>query len=334
MKRGLSIAASMLVALAGVASAPQAAAKEAAAKEAATSGANAATPLRVAILGDRTGLARPGVFETAVDRVRQMRPDLVVMVGDLIEGYSSDPAEIKREWSEADAMLAGLEAPFVLVPGNHDISNDAMAAAWRKRRGAPWSSFVRGDILFLALNSDDPPMPMPPAMETGFRQMAKRMLTDPAGAVAAIAAAPPPSAADIAALKRVEQARIGAEQIAYVRRALAANPDVKWTVVLIHKPAWHDPASGFDKIEALLADRSYLVIAGHMHRYSHEKRLGRDYIIMGPTGAVPPHDAPNEKDRIGWLTLGAGDPAFLTIDLEGISGLDGPQPARAPSHEH
>ena len=75
----------------------------------------------VAILGDRTGLAVPGTFEKAVDRVNGLRPDLVLMVGDLIEGYTEDAAEIEQEWREADAMVARLEAQFAMVPGNHDI---------------------------------------------------------------------------------------------------------------------------------------------------------------------------------------------------------------------
>ena len=280
--------------------------------------------LRVAILGDRTGLARPGVFEKAVQQVNLLRPDLVVMVGDLLEGYTADGGEITREWEEAEQTVAGIEAEFIWVPGNHDLSNAAMLTEWRSRRGAPWFSFVRKDILFVMLDSEDPPQPMPPKMEDAFRKTAGRMRVDPVGAATAISNSPPPSTEDLEALRKVERSRISRDQVDFVRRTLAEHQDAPWTVVVIHKPAWKEGNRQFADIERLLSGRNYMVIAGHEHEYSHERRFGMDYIVMGPTGALPPRTGPLSTDRMGWLTLGGRHPEFATVLIDGIAGRKGP----------
>src|SRR2546421_7210353 len=54
---------------------------------------------RFAFVTDRTGGARPGVFERAVAQLNLLQPEVVVSVGDLIEG-SDKPAELDRQWTE------------------------------------------------------------------------------------------------------------------------------------------------------------------------------------------------------------------------------------------
>ena len=47
---------------------------------------DAADGFRFAIVSDRTGGARPGVFERAIDELNLLRPEFVISVGDLVEG--------------------------------------------------------------------------------------------------------------------------------------------------------------------------------------------------------------------------------------------------------
>ncbi len=47
--------------------------------------------------------------------------------------------------------------PFFYAPGNHDISNPVMVEKWRQRRGQPYYHFVYRDVLFLVLDTEDPP---------------------------------------------------------------------------------------------------------------------------------------------------------------------------------
>ncbi|HRI88554.1 MAG TPA: metallophosphoesterase, partial [Candidatus Hydrogenedentes bacterium] len=79
-----------------------------------------------AIVSDRTGGARPGIFETAVEKVNLMQPEFVMSVGDLIEGHKEDMVQVEKEWAEFRDIIAKFEMPFFLVPGNHDMKSNAM----------------------------------------------------------------------------------------------------------------------------------------------------------------------------------------------------------------
>ena len=111
-----------------------------------------------AIVSDRTGGARPGVFEEAIQKLNLLQPEFVMSVGDLIEGYSKDRAEIDSQWNEFQGFIKKLEMPFFYVPGNHDYSNPEMAKAWQERFGRDYYSFVYRDVLFVCLNSQEPEM--------------------------------------------------------------------------------------------------------------------------------------------------------------------------------
>lgn len=109
-----------------------------------------------AIVSDRTGGARAGVFEDAIRKLNLLQPEFVMSVGDLIEGYSTDEAEVNAQWDEFQDFIRELEMPFFYVPGNHDQSNPVMARLWRERFGRSHYSFVYRDVLFLCLNSQEP----------------------------------------------------------------------------------------------------------------------------------------------------------------------------------
>lgn len=108
-----------------------------------------------AVVTDRTGGHRPGVFLDAVHKLNLLQPEFVMSVGDLIEGYTEDTLRLLREWDEFDGFVSELEMPFFYVPGNHDITNKVMDAVWKERLGPTWYSFVYQDVLFLCLNSED-----------------------------------------------------------------------------------------------------------------------------------------------------------------------------------
>lgn len=117
---------------------------------------NAAVPMRFAVVADRTGGHRPGVFREAVAALNLLAPDFVMSVGDFIEGYTTDATELERQWDEFNAIIGNLEPEFIRVPGNHDLSNQESHAIWNDRFGPTFSAFVRDRCLFLCLNSEDP----------------------------------------------------------------------------------------------------------------------------------------------------------------------------------
>lgn len=110
-----------------------------------------------AIVTDRTGGHRPGIFEDGVRKLNLLRPEFVMSVGDLIEGYEEDLREVYSQWDEFQGFVAQLEMPFFYVPGNHDISNATMEKIWIERFGRKYYHFVYRDVLFLCIDSEDPP---------------------------------------------------------------------------------------------------------------------------------------------------------------------------------
>jgi len=115
------------------------------------------------IIGDRTGGANAqGTFKMAMDQINLLQPEFVINVGDVIEGYSDDKAELHAEWDDVDKMLNTLEMPFFRTPGNHDIANKTAQAVWRERHGATYYYFVYKDVLFMILDSEDGSRPAPP----------------------------------------------------------------------------------------------------------------------------------------------------------------------------
>jgi hypothetical protein len=118
---------------------------------------NDPSEFQFAIVSDRTGGQRPGVFRRAVNVLNLLQPQFVLSVGDLVQGYTEDPTVVASQWREFDAEVGRLEMPFFYVPGNHDLANSYMTQAWRERYGRRHYDFVYRDVLFLVLNSDDPP---------------------------------------------------------------------------------------------------------------------------------------------------------------------------------
>ncbi|MFC2172044.1 metallophosphoesterase [Acidobacteriota bacterium] len=106
------------------------------------------------ILGDRTGGAQPGVYESIVNEVALLDPDMVITVGDQIEGYTEDEALLNSQWDEYFGILEALKMPVYLIPGNHDILNDVMEKVWRKRIGKPpYYSFNFEKVHFVVLDT-------------------------------------------------------------------------------------------------------------------------------------------------------------------------------------
>lgn len=110
-----------------------------------------------AIVTDRTGGCRAGVFRKAVTQLNLLQPEFVMSVGDLIEGYTENHDTLSQQYDEMDEILSNLEMRFFRVPGNHDISNDVMLNMYHERYGLPYYHFVYKNVLFLVISTEDPP---------------------------------------------------------------------------------------------------------------------------------------------------------------------------------
>ncbi len=275
---------------------------------------------RFAIVADRTGGHRPGVFARAMKQVNRLQPEFVLCVGDLIEGYSEDPAKIEAEWEEVEAMVDRLAMPFFYTVGNHDVSNPRMREAWRARHGREYWAFVYRDVLFVSLSTEDPPIELPPDVIARMERFERLMNEDPAAVERMIAA----RASDGPPAELPTPIAISDAQVDFVARTLAAYPHVRWTIVLMHKPAWKESDPAFQRIESLLVDRPYTVVAGHEHAYQHYVRHGRDYFVLGTTGGVWLSRGPGAMDHVMWGTMTDSGPILVPLRLDGILDASGP----------
>jgi 3',5'-cyclic-AMP phosphodiesterase len=116
-------------------------------------GAAAPESFRFAILGDRTGEARPGVYEQVCKEAAAGQPAFVVSVGDTIQGMDGRIAE--AEWREAAQILQVFRGiPVYLASGNHDIWSPASESLFRQYAGhPPHYSFDYGTAHFTVLDN-------------------------------------------------------------------------------------------------------------------------------------------------------------------------------------
>ena len=202
-----------------------------------------------AIIGDKTGggYDKWHVFDRAIDEINVLKPDFAIMVGDLIQGYTDDKAQVAVEWKEFWQHQSDLIIPFLPLPGNHDITNPMMYDYWQKHLGRTYSAFTYKDCLFLLLNTEE-------------------KHSQPEGSEGWTAT------------------WFGDAQVAYITDELAQHTEVRHTFVMLHKPAWLHEDSGWSQIEEALADRAYTVFAGHYHNLTLHTRNDRRYFVLGATG--------------------------------------------------
>jgi len=285
---------------------------------------NSAETFQFVIIGDRTGGANVlETFDTAMHQINLLQPEFVINVGDLIEGYSDQATDLNAEWDEVDSMLNTLDAPFFRTPGNHDISNKTAQGVWLDRYGVTYYSFVYQNVLFLVLDSEDNSRPAPPpGMKEKIELYNRLQVEDPAKAQAMLAEFMSDEAVIAGLSKPVE---FSEEQISWIRKALEAHADVRWTFVFMHEPCWEKPSDSFKRIQALLKDRDHTMFGGHLHYYDYDNIDGYEYITMGPAGASFHHEGPGNVDHIMWVTMTDKGPQFANIALKGLfdrKGLD------------
>lgn len=110
-----------------------------------------------AVVGDKTGggLENWPIFDRAMDEISRLRPDFAIMVGDLIQGYVTDPTVMDEQWKEFTEHASRIRVPFFFLPGNHDISNKTMHDYWSKNVGKTFYSFDYNGCHFILLNTEE-----------------------------------------------------------------------------------------------------------------------------------------------------------------------------------
>ena len=261
-----------------------------------------------AVFSDLNGSERPRIFEVAVRQLSLLRPELILSVGDLIDGYSEDLAKLTSDWDAFDARAEQASAPVFRVGGNHDLTNQVMRDVWAQRYSSRYYHFVYKSVLFLVLDTED---------YTNER-MREIYLAREATLEARAQGVEGVEDMEYYRIPERQTGEIGAEQSDYFRAALADHPGVRWTMLFMHKPVWLDGQDpDFVAIETALSDRPYTLFNGHRHTMSHAVRNGRDYIMLGTTGGGQSRST-MAFDHITLVTVAEGGPSIAHLRLDGI----------------
>ena len=279
-----------------------------------------------AVIGDRTGGNRPGVFSAAMGILNLLQPEFVMNVGDFIEGYvdgeDDNESVLRAQWAEIDEKIGQLDMPMFFVQGNHDVNFDPSEKVWFDRVGTSrgYGHFIYKDVLFLMLSTEDEPKQnVDPELRAKYDAIKAGELRDPKQIQEVI----------MQLEHWAGKINISDAQVEYFTKVLEANPDVRWTIGFMHSPPWvQDDPGNFAKIESLLANRPYTMFAGHTHTYNYTRRNDRDYITMGMTGAgVQPTESVGNMDHVAWVTMTEEGPIISQILLNGVLDKTGADPA-------
>lgn len=225
-----------------------------------------------AIFGDRTGGPAAGikVLAQGVKDVNLLDPDLVMTVGDLINGYNRAP-EWMKQMAEYHSTMNQLDMPWFPVAGNHDVYWRGPAGdrppleheeRYEKHFGPFWYWFEHKQCGFLVLYTDE-------GVPGGTRP---KSFGDP------------------------EQHRFSPKQLAFLKKALGKMKELQHVFVFLHHPRWRSNYRGSDwdaVVHPLLAETGNVraVFAGHIHAMTYGgKRDGIEYYSLATTGGGLPRD--------------------------------------------
>lgn len=222
------------------------------------------------VFGDRTGGPAEGVavLADAVTETNLLGPDLVLTVGDLVQGYNETP-EWMKQMREFRGIMDRLDCRWFPVAGNHDVywrgegerPPEEHEGNYEAHFGPLWYAFRHKTAWFIVLYTDEPD----PA--TGERNFSK-----------------------------AESQRMSPEQFTWLAETLEHTRGAEHVFVFCHHPRWTEGNYGDDwrRVHKLLvaAGNVTAVFGGHIHRMRYDPKDGIEYFALATVGGAQSGIAP------------------------------------------
>jgi len=246
-----------------------------------------------AVVPDRTGGERRGVFGKAMDALNLLRPEFIMSVGDLIDGRGVSEEKLRAQWKEAESLIGRLEMPFFHVVGNHDIwtgwtgmtpERKASIDVWKDLFGkATYYDFLYKGCHFVC-----------------FDTMEKHDFFPPHEA-------------------------LSEGQIDWAFRQMTKNDDARWHFLFMHKPIdW--TSDRWLEFERKINKYNYTVFCGDWHNHCTATRHGKKYYMIGTAGGdwdcgVTCRDLRyGIVDTVTLVSMTKKGPVVANIEIEGVHG--------------
>ncbi len=271
--------------------------------QAQTEPARAPTTLRVAVISDlngRYGSTRYGdAVHEAIDRIKAMRPDLVISTGDMVAGQRRRPRFTRRGlqsmWRAFHRAvtdpLAAAHIPFAITPGNHDASAYEEFGLERRTYGEQWRNRTEG--LRFVDRADFP-----------YRYA---------------------FAAGRALFISLDGTRIGEldpGQKTWLRELLRERgPEYEWRIVFSHLPLWpfsrgrqREVMADHELEEILREGHVDLYLSGHHQAFYYAYKDGVHYVSQACLGSGPRRlIGTDERSQKGFTILELRDDGSLNV---------------------
>ncbi len=248
-----------------------------------------------AVFGDRTGGPADGVkiLAQAVTDVNLVGPDLVMTVGDLVQGYNQT-RDWQKQANEFSGIMDELTCPWYPVAGNHDVywrgegrPANEHEGNYERHFGPLWYAFRHKDCWFITLYTDE-----------GDPKTGKRTFKEPASQ------------------------RMSDAQLAFLDKTLERTADARHVFVFLHHPRWRAGGYGDDweRVHERLAKAGNVtaVFAGHIHHMVYDGvRDGIEYFTLATVGGATPNDAAQAGYLHHWnlVTVRNGELAVSTFPV-------------------